>query len=65
MGVVDTTKSRESDMPTTDERLEALEAQAADIVDVQKRIVCLLHILSVNGRLPKSAVAELWVEVDC
>ena len=52
-------------MPTTDERLEALEAQAADIVDVQKRIVCLLHILSVNGRLPKSAVAELWVEVDC
>ena len=59
-------------MPTDSERLDALEAQIAmstemltDAIDVQKRLICLLHILSANGRLPNSAVAELRAEVDC
>tara|TARA_B110000037_G_C16898877_1_gene415330 strand:- start:177 stop:335 length:159 start_codon:yes stop_codon:yes gene_type:complete len=52
-------------MPTDSERLDALEAELAIAIDVQKRLICLVHILSVNGRLPKSAVAELWAEVDC
>ena len=63
--MVDAIAIGESVMPTTDERLDALETQVADAQEVQHKIVCLLHMLSVNGKLPKGAVIELKDEVEC
>ena len=65
MGLVDAIAIWEGVMPTTDERLTALEAQAADAIEVQHKIVCLLYMLAVNGKLPKGAVKELMDEVGC
>ena len=65
MGMVDAIAIGEGVMPTTDERLTAVEDELADVAEAQRKIVCLLHMLSVNGKLPKGAVRELMEEVGC